>query len=69
MVPKLSHRAFFNRNKSWYYVLYNDGECSMTMPKYIAINYAEIFGGKVILHPDAPKKKWWQFWKEGIISR
>lgn len=34
-----------------WYVVYNDGEKSCKMPKYVARDYADIFGGTVYRKP------------------
>ena len=54
MTPEYPSQQAFIFTPGRYYVVYNDGQRSMCMPKHNAEDYAAIFGGKV--HYQEPTK-------------
>ena len=59
--PDINAQAFPYFQFGYYYVVYLDNNVSMLMPWRNAQDYADIFGGTVHKHSQAPK--WWEFWK------
>lgn len=53
--PSVHAQAFFgSAHRGYHFVEYTDGEISGLMDKATARNYANIFGGEVRLHSEAP---------------